>query len=56
MYQFLTDSKSGVLFKDVKWNFEKFLVGKDGKVIDRWASMTSPTSDDVIKKIETALK
>lgn len=56
VYQFLTEAKSGVLFKEVKWNFEKFLVGKDGKVIDRWASMTSPTSSDVVKKIETALK
>jgi glutathione peroxidase len=56
VYKFLTDSKSGFMFKEVKWNFEKFLVGKDGKVIDRWASTTSPTSDDIVKKIETALK
>lgn len=56
VYKFLTESKSGFLFSDVKWNFEKFLVGKDGKVIDRWASTTSPSSDDIVKKIETALK
>lgn len=56
VYQFLADSKSGFLLKDVKWNFEKFLVGKDGKVIDRWASKTSPASDDIVKKIEAALK
>lgn len=56
VYKFLTDSKSSFLFKEVKWNFEKFLVGKDGKVIARWSSMTSPASDEIVKKIETALK
>ena len=56
VYKFLTESKPGVLFTDVKWNFEKFLVGKDGKVIDRWSSATSPTSDTIVKKIETSLK
>ena len=30
--------------KRIKWNFEKFLVGKDGKVLDRWASVTRPES------------
>lgn len=56
VYKFLTDSKPGVLFKEVKWNFEKFLVGRDGKVIDRWASTTAPTADDITKKIEIALQ
>jgi glutathione peroxidase len=55
VYQFLTDSKTGFLFKDVQWNFEKFLIGKDGQVIDRWNSMTSPQSDSIVKKIEAAL-
>lgn len=56
VYKFLTDSKSGILFREVQWNFEKFLVGKDGKVIDRWNSMTKPDSKDIVEKIETALK
>lgn len=55
VYQFLTDSKTGFLFKDVQWNFEKFLIGKDGQVVDRWNSMTSPQSDSIVKKIEAAL-
>ncbi len=54
-YKYLTESKSGVLFKAVQWNFEKFLVDRNGKVIDRWNSMTKPSSSDVIKKIEEAL-
>lgn len=28
----------------VKWNFEKFLIGKDGSVVARWASTTKPES------------
>lgn len=54
-YKYLTESKSGVLFKAVQWNFEKFLVDRNGRVIDRWNSMTRPTSSDVVKKIEEEL-
>lgn len=28
--------------KRIKWNFEKFLIGRDGKVKQRWASTTKP--------------
>lgn len=28
--------------KRIKWNFEKFLIGRDGKVKQRWASSTKP--------------
>lgn len=55
IYQYLTSQKSGVLFKDVQWNFEKFLVGRDGKVIDRWNSTTSPSSSSIVGSIEKAL-
>jgi len=40
---------------DVKWNFGKFLVGKDGKIVKRWDSGTEPTSAEVAKAIEDAL-
>ncbi|MFP5518973.1 MAG: glutathione peroxidase [Bdellovibrionia bacterium] len=55
VYQFLTTQKPGMLFKDVMWNFEKFLVGRDGKVIERWGSTTKPESAAVTKSIEKAL-
>ncbi len=51
LYRFLISQKSG----DISWNFAKFLVGKDGKVIERWGSMTGPLSGDVTKAIERAL-
>lgn len=40
----------------VKWNFEKFLVGRDGKVIARYRSLTNPRTPEVVGAIETALK
>jgi len=41
---------------EVKWNFGKFLLGKDGKIIKRWDSGTDPTSAEVAKAIEDAIK
>ena len=35
VFKFLKDKKGGFITKDVKWNFSKFLVGKDGEVIGR---------------------
>ena len=55
LFQVLTQQKSGIIFKEVLWNFEKFLIGRDGKVIDRWSSATSPASDTIVKPIELAL-
>jgi glutathione peroxidase len=40
---------------DVKWNFGKFLVGHDGKIIKRWDSATEPESAEVAEAIEAAL-
>ena len=38
-----------------KWNFHKIIIGKDGKVIDTFASITNPSSNKFIKVIEKAL-
>ena len=46
----------GPLPGNVKWNFGKILVGKDGKPIDRFGSMTSPSSRKLIQVIEKALE
>jgi glutathione peroxidase len=40
---------------NIKWNFTKFLIGRDGKIIDRFESPTTPDSPKVIGKIEQAL-
>ncbi|MCW8823883.1 MAG: glutathione peroxidase [Ignavibacteriaceae bacterium] len=41
---------------DVKWNFEKFLISKDGKIVARFGNKVQPTSDEVISAIEKELK
>lgn len=54
-FEWLKNEKPGLMgLKRVKWNFEKFLVGKDGKVRARWASTKKP--EDLKKEIEEALK
>lgn len=42
--------------KDVGWNFEKFLVGRDGKVVGRYKSGVDPTSDELVKAIAAELE
>jgi glutathione peroxidase len=40
---------------DIHWNFTKFLVGRDGKIIARFDSKVKPDSEEVTKAIEAAL-
>lgn len=40
---------------DVKWNFAKFLVGRDGAVIARFGPQVEPTAPDLVQAIEKAL-
>ncbi|KAF3448555.1 hypothetical protein FNV43_RR09268 [Rhamnella rubrinervis] len=44
IYKFLKSSKGGLFGDGIKWNFTKFLVDKDGNVVDRYAPTTSPLS------------
>jgi glutathione peroxidase len=53
LYQWLTDQKPGLLGKSIKWNFTKFLVGRDGRVLKRYAPMDKPES--LARDIEAAL-
>jgi glutathione peroxidase len=40
---------------DIKWNFTKFLIGKDGKILNRFESKVTPDSPEVTAAIEAAL-
>jgi glutathione peroxidase len=54
LYQWLTAEAPGILgSKAIKWNFTKFLVGKDGRVIKRYAPQDAPKK--IAKDIEAAL-
>ena len=54
LFKYLTSTKKGLLGSEaIKWNFTKFLVGKDGTVIERYAPTTKP--EDIGADIEKAL-
>jgi glutathione peroxidase-family protein len=55
VFKFLKSKKSGVLgTTSIKWNFTKFLVDKQGNVVERYSSTAKPNS--IAPKIEELLK
>lgn len=53
LYTFLKEQKSGILLKNIKWNFTKFLVDTNGLVVDRYSPTTEPSrlEDDIVKSL-----
>ncbi len=55
VWEWMKKEQPGFLgIKRVKWNFEKFLIGRDGKVKGRWPSTTKPESLEkaIVEEIE----
>src|SRR4030095_4463132 len=56
LYKYLTSKETNPEFGgDIKWNFSKFLLDKNGKIIARFEPKVTPESDPVIQAIEKAL-
>jgi glutathione peroxidase len=56
LYSYLTDTKKNpATGGDIKWNFTKFLVGRDGKIIARYEPKVKPTDAEVTAAVEKAL-
>ena len=53
LYQWLRSQKGGLLGDAIKWNFTKFLIGRDGNVLGRYSPTTQP--EDLQKDVENAL-
>jgi glutathione peroxidase len=53
LWEWLKSEKGGLLGGAIKWNFTKFLVGRDGSVLQRYGSTTDPA--DIASDIEKAL-
>ena len=43
------------LWRTIKWNFAKFLVGRDGRVLSRYSPMVTPEDAGLVADIEAAL-
>ena len=56
LYKFLTTYPDKKIAGEVKWNFVKYLVGRDGKVIARFGTSTLPDGEEVTSAIEAALE
>jgi glutathione peroxidase len=54
LYKYLKAEAGGVLFDAIKWNFTKFLVGRQGQVLDRFAPFFKPEEieEDIAKALE----
>jgi glutathione peroxidase len=56
LYRFLTSKETDPHFAgDITWNFQKFLVNKEGKIVARFDPKTQPLSDQVVQAVEKAL-
>ncbi len=54
LYKFLKKKAGGFLFSAIKWNFTKFLVSRDGKVVKRYGPTVKPTAieKDILKLLQ----
>jgi glutathione peroxidase len=56
LYKLLTESETaGEHAGEIKWNFTKFLIGRDGKIVARFEPKTTPQDPAVVEAVETAL-
>ena len=56
LYKYLTSPDTDPQFPgEVKWNFEKFLIAKDGTIVQRFRSKVTPESEELVKAVEAEL-
>lgn len=56
IYKYLTDPATNTQFPGIiRWNFEKFLIGRDGRIIGRFAPEITPEDPELVNAIEDAL-
>lgn len=55
IFRYLTRETKGFINRNIKWNFTKFLIGREGNIIDRYAPTTKPESlaEDIEKALAT---
>lgn len=56
LYQFLTNHQDEKVRGPVVWNFQKYLVGRDGRVLAKFSPRTMPEASELIEALEKALQ
>jgi glutathione peroxidase len=56
LYDYLTTKTDAKFHGPIGWNFEKFLVNRNGEVVGRYASKVKPESDELVKAIKVELE
>lgn len=55
LYRFLTNHPDKTIAGEVAWNFQKYLVGRDGGVVAKFGPRVGPTDAKLIAQLEKAL-
>ena len=55
VFKFLTEDSNGRSIGEIRWNFEKFLVSREGKLVKRFRSSVDPNQDEISIAIESLL-
>lgn len=55
LFKELTTAETASFSGDINWNFEKFLIDKNGNLVERYRSRTKPLSEDITSAIEAEL-
>ena len=55
VFKFLTEDSTGRSIGEIRWNFEKFLVSREGKLVKRFRSSVDPSQDEISIAIESLL-
>ena len=55
VFKYLTEDSNGRSMGEIRWNFEKFLVSREGKLVKRFRSSVDPNQDEISIAIESLL-
>ena len=55
VFKYLTEDSNGRSMGEIRWNFEKFLVSREGKLVKRFRSSVDPNQDEITTAIESLL-
>ena len=55
VFKYLTEDSNGKNSGEIRWNFEKFLVSREGKLVKRFRSSVDPNQDEISEAIESLL-